>query len=538
MFMNNNFQIRFKHGICFPIALLICCTSTTQATAFQSASKPAPTEQALPETAESTSDQTEADEATPKSVKERLDKLTADYEVALAEWEEKFEATKTRAAAARLARIRPQLAYSDDILAIYEANPNDKDAQAALAIALEMRNPKNRKRVTEALLEVARDQAPEQAQKSFVAVVRFAPPESKKEAVDKLFEFVEAETDNAVAIEMLKPIANPRMDWRREEAANKIWDLVKAKPEEADFDSLALVALEASIEASTQAYAALLEHHRDHEDFGSVLNRVPKKPHDGFAGTVRQAFKDGKGTLKTQAAISLAKYIENSHFFLDLEKMSDEQIAILGKEKQDLKEYLATVVGDSRLDEEAKRELFLLENLSPGLEAPDIVGADLDGKELKLSDYRGKVVLVSFWGDWCPPCRAMLPHERSLTKILADKPFTIVGINSDRKPNITETVCEPKNLTWPCFTDFQDDKRISDDWEVRGWPTTYLIDKDGIIRYKGLRGEELDIALEKLLAEMDIEVNLKEIDHESEDEKAMEAHREARKEAGFDDPTE
>jgi len=109
----------------------------------------------------------------------------------------------------------------------------------------------------------------------------------------------------------------------------------------------------------------------------------------------------------------------------------------------------------------------------------------------------------------------MYPHERSLVKTLADKPFAIVGVNSDRFPNVTEKVCKPKNISWSSFTNVQGDEKISDAWKVKGWPTTYLIDKDGVIRYKGLRGKPLDAAIEKLMAEMDIEVNLGDVDHEA-----------------------
>jgi len=122
----------------------------------------------------------------------------------------------------------------------------------------------------------------------------------------------------------------------------------------------------------------------------------------------------------------------------------------------------------------------------------------------------------------------MYPHERSLVRLLADKPFAIIGVNSD-KAGVAEKACETKNLTWSSFTNVQDDKKISDDWKITGWPTTFLIDKDGIIRYKGLRGDALDSAIEKLMAEMDIEVKLAGVDHEAEDKKAMEAFEKAKK---------
>jgi len=95
----------------------------------------------------------------------------------------------------------------------------------------------------------------------------------------------------------------------------------------------------------------------------------------------------------------------------------------------------------------------------------------------------------------------MYPHERSLVRTLADKPFAIVGINSDKSPTIAKDVCVPKNISWRSFMNVQGDQKISDKWKVAGWPTTYLIDKDGVIRFKNLRGDKLDRAIEVLMAE-------------------------------------
>src|SRR5262245_27843174 len=70
--------------------------------------------------------------------------------------------------------------------------------------------------------------------------------------------------------------------------------------------------------------------------------------------------------------------------------------------------------------------------LAIGANAPDIVGEDLEGKPLRLSDFRGKVVLLAFWGTSCSPCMAEIPKERALRERYQSKPFAIVGVNSDK----------------------------------------------------------------------------------------------------------
>jgi len=127
----------------------------------------------------------------------------------------------------------------------------------------------------------------------------------------------------------------------------------------------------------------------------------------------------------------------------------------------------------------------------------------------------------------------MYPHERSLVRKLADKPFAIIGVNSDRDlEKIRETSAE-KNITWRSFWNGEKGTGgpISKKWMVTGWPTTYLIDKNGVIRYKNLRGASLDKALETLMAEMGEEVSLVGVDHEAEDEVAMKAREEEAKKA-------
>lgn len=111
----------------------------------------------------------------------------------------------------------------------------------------------------------------------------------------------------------------------------------------------------------------------------------------------------------------------------------------------------------------------------------------------------------------------MYPHERSLVKQLADKPFALIGINSDSDlDKIRETVKE-KNITWRSFWNGPDGTRgpISTRWNVTGWPTIYVLDAEGKIRYKNVRGDDMDRAIEGLLAEMDVEVK---ITHEDEEE--------------------
>ena len=104
----------------------------------------------------------------------------------------------------------------------------------------------------------------------------------------------------------------------------------------------------------------------------------------------------------------------------------------------------------------------------------------------------------------------MYPHERSLVKQLADKPFALIGVNSDGDlDKLRETVKE-KNITWRSFWNGPNGTGgpISTKWGVSGWPTIYVLDAKGVIRYKNVRGDAMDRALETLLAEAGAEVSI------------------------------
>ena len=98
----------------------------------------------------------------------------------------------------------------------------------------------------------------------------------------------------------------------------------------------------------------------------------------------------------------------------------------------------------------------------------------------------------------------MFPHERSLVKQLSDKPFALIGVNSDRDLEKIQEVVKEKNLTWRSFWNGPDGTGgpISTKWGVTGWPTIYVMDSKGVIRFKNVRGDAMDRALETLLAEM------------------------------------
>ncbi len=98
----------------------------------------------------------------------------------------------------------------------------------------------------------------------------------------------------------------------------------------------------------------------------------------------------------------------------------------------------------------------------------------------------------------------MYPHERSLVKRLADKPFALLGINSDEDREKLKAVLAKERITWRSWWDGGSTSGpIAGKWNVTAWPTIYVLDARGVIRYRNVRGEKLDEAVDKLLQEIE-----------------------------------
>ncbi len=100
----------------------------------------------------------------------------------------------------------------------------------------------------------------------------------------------------------------------------------------------------------------------------------------------------------------------------------------------------------------------------------------------------------------------MYPHERSLVKRTEGKPFALLGINSDADKDALKKVLVKEEITWRSWWNGPKGTSgpLSEKWNVNSWPTTYVLDAKGVIRYKNVRGEKMDEAVDALLKEVDV----------------------------------
>jgi thiol-disulfide isomerase/thioredoxin len=169
---------------------------------------------------------------------------------------------------------------------------------------------------------------------------------------------------------------------------------------------------------------------------------------------------------------------------------------------EDRKEAEKMLAGKQTLADVAKAKLDEIENLQVGKPAPPIEGRCMDGKPLKLSDYRGKVVVLVFWGTWCGPCMRQVPHEREMAARYKDRPFAILGIDCDGDKDAALRVMKKEGIIWPNWNDGDPGEgSIVRSYHVKGFPTFLVLDDQGTIRYKDVIGSSLDKAVDALLAE-------------------------------------
>jgi len=164
--------------------------------------------------------------------------------------------------------------------------------------------------------------------------------------------------------------------------------------------------------------------------------------------------------------------------------------------RQAIIESSAVNLGDRSVSQIAQDELFVIANLTKGRVAPEITGTDVAGKPMKLSDARGKVVVLLFWGTWNNEAEKTLDLTRSLAARMAGKKFEVIGVNGDEAAILRE-MHAAKSVTWRNFSDANGE--IAAIYRVRDWPVAYVLDAEGKIQFIGAPGTFVDLAAEALL---------------------------------------
>ena len=213
--------------------------------------------------------------------------------------------------------------------------------------------------------------------------------------------------------------------------------------------------------------------------------------------------------VRAAAYKALIAYREYLIRFAEMAKDKDRAAMIEKSEgKEALNQRLARAAvaqGEIEAMKKTLREEYrgFVHDLSVGQTAPEVVTQDVDGKPVKLGDLKGNVVVLDVWATWCVPCTAMIPHEREMVGRLEGKPFRLVDLSVDDDVKTLQDFLAKEKLPWTHWWAGPGGAESSfvQDWDIRGIPAIFVLDGEGVIRYRNVRGDELEEAVNALLKE-------------------------------------
>jgi peroxiredoxin len=154
-------------------------------------------------------------------------------------------------------------------------------------------------------------------------------------------------------------------------------------------------------------------------------------------------------------------------------------------------------IGGTTVAKLAEDELYIIRFLTKGRVAPDIAGIDSAGRPLKLSDFKGKVVMLLFWSSTIPESDGVIRLTAEIDRKFKDRPFAVVGVNNDTLPKLRSLEAD-NTVPWKNFSDTTN--QLAAQFRVGSWPLVYVLDGDRKIHYSGTPGSFAEATVDALLA--------------------------------------
>ena len=230
-----------------------------------------------------------------------------------------------------------------------------------------------------------------------------------------------------------------------------------------------------------------------------VLKQIYK---EGISEEEEKALSEKRMNLLNQAK-------EETHMFVRSNPASYAAMYLLGGlyNNMELDEYVAVFESfdpellATSLGREMREKIDIALRTEVGGTAPEFEKKDMNGQMVKLSDYRGKYVLLDFWGSWCSPCRGEIPHLRHLYEVCG-KDFNMISVSIDERDTDWKKAVQEEGMQWHQLCDQKGRKGpVVIEYQVFGIPDCIVLDPEGKIVCGGVRGAELDVVVQDLLGE-------------------------------------
>ena len=354
-----------------------------------------------------------------KEAREKLETLSQELTAAKRDWRTSLRTAKTAEERTEAMNNNPANEYGQKFFELYSAFPKTKIASQALNKAVIEGAGEGKTLAMNEILELANmDEDSDASQKSYLLLARSGTGEPQVKAMNRLLQIAEENIATAEGPNLLTQLISVRAD--NEPKSKALQRLLAVADEDIrsrkSAEYLVSIAKVAKGETKSAAMDRLLEHHIESEKILELMQPMARAmPSAENEKWLKDLCRKAEGHIKGNAIVTLSKFINRRNMYRDfyadaepevLESLGEDTIAYFQTELDPLETanlelMLDNFVSDHEsLLENAKKELFVVQNLSIGKTAPNIVGTDLDGVEFQLTDYRGKVVFLDFWGDW------------------------------------------------------------------------------------------------------------------------------------------